>query len=317
MFEPRMTDLYIGVDGGGTQTRVLVADDQGHELASASGGASAVRPGAASKSANVIAQVVRDALAQLDGGPPAKPARILVVGVAGVGSEEERNALADALERHNLAEEVAIHPDAVVALEDAFGEGPGILVISGTGSVAFGRGPTGTSERCGGWGPMCGDEGSGGWIGRRALSIVTAAADGREPETSLGSAVLAALQLRETVELIPWAAQATPTDLASLAPIVLEAAASGDLRANSLVSLAAEELMLHVRSLGRRLFGDERAAIPLAMSGGLLSRGSLLRKRLEHRLKAAVPGGHVRPEEVVPVRGAARRAVRTVSARSI
>jgi len=82
------------------------------------------------------------------------------------------------------------------------------------------------------------------------------------------------------------------------------------------VSLAAEELMLHVRALGRRLFGDERATIPLAMSGGLLAKGALLRKRLEHRLKAAVPGGLVSAQEVVPVRGAVRLALRTASARA-
>ncbi len=304
---------FIGVDGGGSNTRVLIVDEHGREIASASGGASAVRPGAAAQSSAVIAQVVREARASVD---DKAPARMLVVGVAGVGRDEERAALTAALENADLAEEVAVCPDAVIALEDAFADGPGILVIAGTGSVAFGRGPTGNVERCGGWGPICGDEGSGGWIGRRALSIVSAAADGREPETSLGSAILAALQLRETTELIPWAAQATPGDLAALAPVVLESAATGDLRANSLVSLAAEELMLHVRALGRRLFGDERASIPLAMSGGLLSKGSLLRKRLEHRLKAAVPGGSVRTEDVVPVRGAVRLALRTAAAQT-
>lgn len=313
MFAPKM-GLFIGVDGGGTHTRVLVADESGREVASASGGASVVRPGAAAHSAKVIAQAVRDALASIDG--KAATARALVVGVAGVGRDEERAALTDALDRLDLAEETTVHPDAVIALEDAFGDGPGVLLVSGTGSVCFGRGPTGTVERCGGWGPVCGDEGSGSWIGRRALSIVTAAVDGREPETSLGNAVLAALQLRDALELIPWGAQATATELASLAPVVLEAAATGDLRANSLVSLAAEELMLHVRALGRRLFGDERATIPLALSGGLLAKGSLLRKRLEHRLKAAVPGGIVRAEEVVPVRGAVRLALRTASART-
>ncbi|HJU74940.1 MAG TPA: BadF/BadG/BcrA/BcrD ATPase family protein [Gemmatimonadaceae bacterium] len=309
-----MKTNFIGVDGGGSNTRVLVADEQGRELSSASGGPSAVRPGAASQSASVITQVVREALAALDSGQIS--ARMLVVGVAGVGREEERAALTAALERSDLAEEVIVCPDATIALEDAFGDGAGILVVSGTGSVAFGRGPTGTVERCGGWGPNCGDEGSGAWIGRRALSIVTAAADGREPETSLGSAILGALQLRETTELIPWSSQAIAADFASLAPVVMEAAATGDLRANSLVSLAAEELMLHVRALGRRLFGDERATIPLAMSGGLLSKGSLLRKRLEHRLKTAVPGGTVRSEEILPVRGAVRLALRSAAAQT-
>lgn len=314
MFARIMTAYFIGVDGGGTQTRVLVTDESGREVATASGGPSAVRPGEAAHSANVIAQVVREALATSD--VDGTRVRRLLVGVAGVGRDEERTALTHALERLKLAEDTTVCPDAIVALEDAFSDGPGVLVVSGTGSVAFGRGPTGTVERCGGWGPICGDEGSGAWIGRRALSIVTAAADGREPDTSLGAALLSALQLRETSELIPWAAQATAADLAAVAPVVLEAATTGDLRANSLVSLAAEELMLHVRSLGRRLFGDERATIPLAMSGGLLAKGSLLRKRLEHRLKAAVPGGTVRVDEVVPVRGAARLAVRTASART-
>jgi glucosamine kinase len=87
-------------------------------------------------------------------------------------------------------------------------------------------------------------------------------------------------------------------------------AESGDLRANALLSLAAEELVLHVRTLARKLFGDERAACPVSLAGGLLSPGTALRKRVEHRLKSAVPGAQVRPDEVVPVRGAVRGALR-------
>src|SRR5439155_10137098 len=100
------------------------------------------------------------------------------------------------------------------------------------------------------------------WIGRRALSIVTAAADGREPETALTGAILTAAQVNETNDLVGWAANAAPAQLASLAPVVLSVAEAGDLRANALVSLAVEELVLHVRALARQLFGDERAAIP-------------------------------------------------------
>jgi glucosamine kinase len=95
-----------------------------------------------------------------------------------------------------------------------------------------------------------------------------------------------------------------------LAPAVGSAAEAGDLRANALLSLAAEELALHVRTLARRLFGDEQAAAPLALAGGLLARGTLLRKRLEQRLRSAVPGAQLRSEDVVPVRGAVRGALR-------
>jgi glucosamine kinase len=197
-----------------------------------------------------------------------------------------------------------------VALDDAFGEGPGVLLIAGTGSVAFGRGPTGTFARCGGWGPFFGDEGSGAWIGRKALSVVTAAFDGREPETSLTGAVLTAAEVNEVSELVAWAAAASPSKLATLAPVVMSVAESGDLRANALLTLAVEELMLHLRTLARQLFVDERATVPIALAGGLLARGTALRKRLEHRLKSAVPGAQVRAEEVVPVRGAVRGALR-------
>ncbi len=304
-----MTMIVVGVDGGGTSTRARVADERGNEVVTVVGPGSAVRPGGAERSAEVIAATVRDALASA--GMEHVVPKVLCVGVAGVGREPERDALWQALSGLELAEDVSVHADATVALDDAFGDGPGILLIAGTGSVAFGRGPSGTFARCGGWGPVFGDEGSGAWIGRRALSVVAGAADGREPTTALTGALLTAAEVESTEQLIGWAGDATPGKLATLAPAVMQVAEAGDLRANALLGIAVEELVLHVRSLARQLFVDERAAIPVALAGGLLSRRGLpLRRRLEHRLKTAVPGAQVRVEEVVPVRGAVRGALR-------
>jgi glucosamine kinase len=305
-----MTFIVIGIDGGGSKTHAMVADEQGRTIAEMVGPGSAIRPGLAEHSANVTADVVRDALASCE--MTHVVPRALCVGVAGAGRETERQQLWQALVARDLATELVLHSDFSIALDDAFGDGPGVLLISGTGSVAFGRGPTGTTARCGGWGPVCGDEGSGAWIGRRALSVVTASADGREPETALIGAVLTAAQVNETADLIAWAADAPPSQLATLAPVVLSVAESGDLRANAIVSLAVEELVLHVRALARQLFGDERAALPVALTGGMMSRGSTLRKRFEHRVKTAVPGAQVRSEEVIPARGAVRAALRMV-----
>jgi glucosamine kinase len=303
-----MSAVVVGVDGGGSKTLVMLADERGGEIVTVEAGPSAVRPGESERSATTIAAAVRDALAAA--GMSHVMPKVLCVGVAGVGRETERQALWQSLVAADLAEEVVVHADATIALDDAFGDGAGILLIAGTGSIAYGRGPTGALARCGGWGPVFGDEGGGSWIGRRALSIVTAAHDGREPETLLTGAILTAAEVEQIEELIPWAATATPAMFAGLAPAIANSAEAGDLRANALLSIAAEELALHVRTLARRLFGDEQAAAPVALAGGLLSRGTLLRKRLEHRLKSAVPGAVIRTEDVVPARGAVRGALR-------
>src|SRR5437867_5468501 len=233
-----MQSIVVGIDGGGTKTRGLLVDEHGERIAEAIGAGSAVRPQEVERSAGIIAGVVRDAL-EIGEKTDVRP-RVLCVGVAGVGREPERQELWDALVAQQLAEEVVVQTDLAIALDDAFGEGPGVLLIAGTGSSAYGRGPAGATARCGGWGPIIGDEGSGAWIGRRALSVVTAAADGREPETALTGAVLTAAQLNETSDLVAWSANAPPSQLATLAPVVLSVAESGDLRANAIVTLAVE-----------------------------------------------------------------------------
>jgi glucosamine kinase len=307
-----MMRLVIGVDGGGSRTRVLVCDDNAQELVHAEGAGSAVQPGNAERSAAIIAAAVQGALEQVPDGDAAP--RILCAGVAGTGSTREREALTEALAEYELAGEVLVRTDAEIGLEDAFGDGAGILLIAGTGSIAFGRGPTGVQARCGGWGPVCGDEGGGYWIGRRALSITTAALDGREPETALAGSILTMAESETPEGLVSWAAAATTAQIAALALVVIGAAERGDLRAESLLDLAAEELVVHLRSLARTLFQDERAACAVALSGGLLAPGAMLRRRVEHRLRSAVPGASVAAGEVRADRGAVKLALRHLGA---
>jgi glucosamine kinase len=303
-----MQSFVVGVDGGGTKTRALLADEHGSQIGEALGAGSAARPNEIERSAGVIAGVVRDLME--NAGKGEQRPRVLCVGVAGVGRAPEREALIEALTLQEIADEIVVETDMAIALDDAFGDGPGVLLIAGTGSAAFGRGPAGATARCGGWGPVIGDEGGGAWLGRRVLSVVSAASDGREPETALTGAVLTATESSEASDLVRWAAAATPATLATLAPVVLQVADTGDLRANAIVSMAVEELALHIRALARQLFVDERASVPVALTGGLLSKGAPLRKRLEHRLKAAVPGAHIHAGEIDAARGAVRAALR-------
>ncbi|MES2523436.1 MAG: BadF/BadG/BcrA/BcrD ATPase family protein [Gemmatimonadota bacterium] len=300
--------LVVGVDGGGSRTRVVLADANGTVLARTEGAGSALVPGQESAAADVIRALIAEVLATA-GRTETRPA-VCVVGVAGAGQERAAQALWSALASRRIADDVSVQADATIALDDAFGDSSGILLISGTGSVAFARAPDGRLERCGGWGPHIGDEGSAAWMGARALSVISAAQDGREPETALTGAILTALELESLDELIPWAAEASRASLALLAPVVAQTASTGDLRANALVSLCVEELVIHVRTLARRCFVDERAAISVALAGGQMTKGSLVRKRLEQRLKSAVPGASIRSEDVDAARGAVRRARR-------
>jgi glucosamine kinase len=306
-----MTAIVVGVDGGGSKTRVRVADATGSELITVDGPPSAIHPGRVDHSADVIARAIADALSAA-GVTDVRPG-VICIGVAGAGREHERDALWQALVAREIADEIVVNADATIALDDAFGDGPGILLIAGTGSIAFGRGPTGVVSRCGGWGPIIGDEGSGAWLGRRALGAVAAASDGRESETTLTGAILTAALVDDVHGLVPWAARATPGELAALAPAVLHCADSGDARADTLLAFAVEELLLHVRALARRLFVDERAAYDVAFAGGLLYRGSPLRTRLERRLASAVPGAQLRAAEVIPARGAVTGALRLLA----
>src|SRR5262249_17479543 len=162
---------------------------------------------------------------------------------------------------------------------------------------------------CGGWGPNCGDEGSGGWIGPRALSGGTPSGGGRGPATKLLGAVAPAGGGHRGGQTLTRGARPPPPPPPPPPPRAAPpppppSADAGDARAEALLSLACEELMLHVRTLARTLFGDERAACPVALTGGLIGPGRPLRKRLEKRLKSAVPGSNLHSAEVVAMRGA-------------
>lgn len=270
--------ILIGVDAGGTKTAVLVADGE-RVIARAIGAPGAVRPGRALQAAARITATVRRALT--DAG--LLHGDVLVVGAAGMGRDPEKSELRDALRGERLAEKIVITGDLDLALEAAFGAGPGIVVVSGTGSVAVGRAPDGALHRRGGYGWQMGDEGSGYAIGREALLAIGRARDGRGPATALGELVLAHGPVRSFDELVRWSSSVEPGEVAALAPLVFQAAESGDAVAAAIVTRAAKDLAeLAVSLVGH--YGKS-GPIPVALAGGNLSAGRGLRRPLTEALK--------------------------------
>ncbi|HET7025195.1 MAG TPA: BadF/BadG/BcrA/BcrD ATPase family protein [Gemmatimonadales bacterium] len=287
-----MTTIFVGVDVGGTKTSAAVGSAT-EVLSRASGTGAAVRPGRALASAQTIAEVARKALAASG----ALTARAMVVGAAGAGRAAEREELQRALAAEKIADLVQVTTDIELALVAAFGTDPGIVLSAGTGSIALGRDATGATHRAGGYGWQMGDEGSGYGIGRAALGAVSRAHDRRGPATKLTLRVMAAAKARSFDDLINWATLATPADVASLAPGVMEMSAHGDAVAQGIVDYAVRELVLLATALAPLI---SKNAVPVALSGGILGEEGLLRAAVTAKLREA-PALSVRE---APVEGA-------------
>jgi glucosamine kinase len=277
LLSPAMSLILVGADVGGTKTAVAVADGD-TVSARATGPGAAVRPGRALQSAATIIEVVRQGLATAG----ALRADVLVVGAAGAGRQPEQGELERALRTEQVAQRVVVVTDIEIALVAAFGDGPGIVVSAGTGSIAVGRDRSGTLRRMGGYGWQMGDEGSGYAIGRAALGAVSRARDGRSPTTPLQQRLLGATRNANFDELVSWAATATPAQVAALAPHVLEVAAAGDVVSRGILDYAARELSQLAICLHPLL--TDRGRMPVALAGGLLEADTPLRATLLAKL---------------------------------
>jgi len=295
--------FVIGVDGGGTRTRALIVDERGLELGRAEAAGAVATAKSPERSATAVVQAVRGAAerACVD-----LPAAVLWAGLSGAGHEKARVAVSALLERSGVAKRVVVGSDVRAAFEAAFPEGPGILLIAGTGSIAWARSPEGRIGRAGGWGQHLGDEGGGYAIGLGALRSVVRAEDGREPATLMRDEVFLALAVGDPTDLIPWAAGASKAEVAGLVPSVVRAAARGDPAASELLDGAVRELVRHVAAILERL-GPWPAPPPLFLWGGLIGEGGPLRERLVREL--APYDVELHPGQIDPAMGAAKLAL--------
>ncbi|MBR9991220.1 MAG: hypothetical protein KFH98_15770 [Gemmatimonadetes bacterium] len=294
-----MTTLpYVGVDGGGTHARAVVVDEKGRVLARRVGPAGLVDPRDPGSAAAAVARLVRDALR--DAG--ASSAAALCCGLAGAGRPHEREAVRIALTLEHIAELVVVVGDAEAAMADAFPDGPGVLVVAGTGSIAWARAADGATVRVGGWGQLLGDEGSGYDIGIGGLRAVARAADERTGPTALTAVLLSALGLNATDELIAWAASASKAQIAALAPSVLSCAERGD-EAAAAVRDSAVTAIAELAATAARRCGAESPTI--ALTGGLLVSGAL-RQDVANVIRLSVSGARFTDRAVDAALGAAR-----------
>jgi N-acetylglucosamine kinase-like BadF-type ATPase len=282
--QARAAEVYVlGVDGGGTRTRAIVLDAQGRPRGEGVAG-----------SANYHAVGLLRAVGHLRAAAEAAvaaagcqlPVRTAWLGVAAVDRPEDHGRLEPHL--RPLAGTVCLTNDAELVLGGLPGRA-GVALVAGTGSIALGRDPAGTEARAGGWGHILGDEGSGYWIGRLALGAAVQAADGRGPATTLLGLVLGAWRLRSASEIYDRVYQGRgKAQVASVAPLVLEAARAGDHVARRIVRRAADELARVALVAGAQL-DFPVGCLPLALGGGLLVQAADLRRLVLRRLRRYRP----------------------------
>ena len=274
----------LGVDGGGSGTRCAIVDLAGNILARGSGGPSNPLTAGADQAAEGIQSAVREASEACG----VRAFRASVMGVAGTERQSGIEALVERLTGFDYGR-LRIVSDAVVALAGATGCRPGVVVISGTGSIAYGLNEDGETARAGGWGWRLGDEGSGYDIGQRALIAGLRDFDGRGPPTSLSGKLEARLGLGDLGELVDlvYNGGLGSREVAALAPLVSEAAGEGDEVALGILNYAGGELGTAASAVIRRLGLGGR--FPVALSWGIVNAGGALKESLEKTVRLDSP----------------------------
>lgn len=279
--------LFMGIDGGGSTLRVAIVDDKLHLAGEYQRNASA-NPVIVGKetSQQRLHECIRQAMnnARCE----ASAIQAVAIGIAGAAASHDRDWLHSVLTPVLPQARIVASSDFEIALVGAHGERQGVLLLSGTGSVAFGINESGETAQVGGWGYILGDEGSGYWLGLQALRHITAVADKREAASSLAAAVMQALGLPDAKALIPWVyhtGQPRTREIAALAPLVLHAADMNDKAAKRIIEGAVRELLVLVNTINKRLKLKQPR---IAFAGGMLQTLNPLTEKLCAKLNLSM-----------------------------
>jgi len=289
---------FLGIDGGGTTTHCILGDEMNVLATSVAGGSNIVRLGEGQARAALHA-VVRQVCSSADISP--NQIHGICVGAAGAAREEVAISICKIIAELTPAA-VQVVGDMVIALEAAFGSGPGIIANAGTGSFVYGRDAAGNVARAGGWGFAISDEGSGQWIGREAVSAVVRTQDSGT-QTALTEMILREWKLDSFDGLVRVANATPPPEFPRLFPVVLRAAEIGDKEAVTLLNRAGTHLASLAAMVIERLVPRLPHA-PVAITGSVFRQSAMVREVFYNNLQGRFPGLEVRTEPVEPVKGA-------------
>jgi N-acetylglucosamine kinase-like BadF-type ATPase len=302
-----MIRYLIGIDGGGTKTKMLCVDDRGRQIARARVSGTYYRQDGIPAVIGKLREGVDALTKEIDRNETA-----ICFGMPGYGETPEQdraaaNEIADAFRPSSIC----FVNDADCGWAGAFALDNGVNIVAGTGSIAFGRDSHGSTVRCGGWSEFFSDEGSGYWLGKRALELFSKQSDGRIPKGRLYNEMRAHFGLERDYDIINIVERTiinSRKNTAALQRILLKAARDGDTYAQSLYKTAVRELADIVYCVGTQL-DFKGGPIPVSCTGGLFKIEDLITDPVKKEIESKMDAVFLSPK-LSPCAGAALLAAR-------
>jgi len=294
-----LNDIVVGIDAGASKTRAFAVDRAGTVVGRGAGGGGNLLTSPDPQGA------IAAALAEALGG---RGADAVVLSCAGGDRETERARGEEILTR--LAPpgaKLLVTHDAIAALYAGNPTGCGVVLIAGTGSIAYGRNEEGEEDRAGGWGYLIGDEGSAGWCGLEALRAISHAVDGRGPPTRMTALLLQQLGVGEFSDVLPplYGRPHPAPAIGAATRALASASAEGDAIANAILQRGSNALARAATVVALTL---GLSAGPVYLAGGAFENLSLLQRLVQLDLLGLLPQATVEPVREEPAMGAARLA---------
>ncbi len=293
----------IGIDGGGTGSSCVITDSDGKVLFHCKGGPTNFLRydiGEVCKTTysliNECRKIQNISFKDIGG---------VVIGTAGAGRKKDALFLKKYFRKYLRSKKISIKSievvdDGIIALEGAFSGGPGCIIISGTGSIIYGKNQKGKYFRLGGYGNKIGDEGSGYSIGRQGLNAVAKSFDDRGKKTILTGYLKRNYKIDTGQDLIDKIYRGN-FDIASFAPFVIKAAMRKDKISKNILNNEANELLLHIEAMIKLLNNK----INVALLGSLISNKNFYSELLKKKIIKELTGIKIVKPENSPEIGAA------------
>ncbi len=276
----------MGVDGGGTHSRLLVTDLNGNEIYQGIGKSTNIE----SNDLETVKKNFMDLFQEFHNRTNYSKEECLsiCIGTAGVDTPESLNLITDLTGNLGYQCFIEVMNDSEIALAAETKGKPGIIIISGTGSIGFGVNECGKKWRVGGFGYLVGDEGSGYWVARKGIGAALQDFDHSGPKTILTDMLKEKLELERFDKILDYIYSTNKSEIAKLATLVIQGCEQGDIVSNEILHKAADYLSRMVITLARELQMTKQS-YPVIYGGGFLTNSPGLCSSINDRILNQYP----------------------------